>query len=61
MCISPKLRILNSRMPGDTNGNYTSFKPNRASVVDYCKFQILFPICQIATVNKCYQVTKMFR
>ena len=35
MCISLKLRFLNGRMLGDTNGNFTCYKPNGTSVVDY--------------------------
>ncbi|CAC5360011.1 unnamed protein product [Mytilus coruscus] len=30
-----QLRILNGRMLGDSNGNFTCFKPNGTSVVDY--------------------------
>ncbi|CAG2210770.1 unnamed protein product [Mytilus edulis] len=35
LCITLKLRILNGRMLGDSNGNFTCFKPNGTSVVDY--------------------------
>jgi hypothetical protein len=35
MCISLKLRILNGRILGDSNGNFTCFKYNGTSVVDY--------------------------
>lgn len=35
ICISARLRILNGRTFGDSNGNFTCFKPNGSSVVDY--------------------------
>jgi exonuclease III len=35
MCISLKVRIVNGRILGDSNGNFTCFKYNGTSVVDY--------------------------
>jgi hypothetical protein len=35
ICITLKLRMLNGRMLGDSNGNFTCFKSNGTSVVDY--------------------------
>ena len=36
ICISARIRILNGRTFGDSNGNFTCFKPTGSSVVDYC-------------------------
>ena len=35
LCIGLRLRILNGRQEGDSNGKYTCFTPNGCSVVDY--------------------------
>ena len=35
ICITLKLRILNGRMLGDSNGNFTCFKYNGTHVVNY--------------------------
>ena len=35
LCVQCDLRILNSRMLGDSLGQYTSYQPSGSSVIDY--------------------------